>query len=207
MTKAKRRESASEFARFRAPARHRTRRPIRRWSCCVLSCPRSSRAASTRWTAIGRSASSRGCSTTRTPTARSSSTGCSRALPIATASVQTFFLERFEAVARPYLEHRLLTIEQQLLIGAYFAHEYSYQAAALFNPSIVPHPDQSGAPEGGLPLPDVAARSRRRPYFLDLLSHRHDRRRTATFGSTTGMRMRCRQSRASRCRARRTART
>jgi len=63
-------------------------------------------------------------------------------------SVQTFFLERFEVVARPYLNHRLLTLEQQLLIGAYFAHEYSYQAAALFNPSIVRHPDQSNVPEG-----------------------------------------------------------
>jgi predicted GH43/DUF377 family glycosyl hydrolase len=30
------------------------------------------------------------------------------------------------------------------LIGAYFCHEYSFAAAALMNPSIVPHPDQSG---------------------------------------------------------------
>ena len=30
------------------------------------------------------------------------------------------------------------------LIGAFFCHEYSYAAAALMNPSIVPHPDQSG---------------------------------------------------------------
>ena len=34
------------------------------------------------------------------------------------------------------------------LIGAYFCHEYSYAAAALMNPSIVPHPDQSGMCEG-----------------------------------------------------------
>ena len=34
------------------------------------------------------------------------------------------------------------------LIGAYFCHEYSYAAAALMNPSIVPHPDQTGI-EGG----------------------------------------------------------
>ena len=39
---------------------------------------------------------------------------------------------------------------QRQLIGAYFLHEYSFEAAALFNPSIVAHPDQSGAPEGGL---------------------------------------------------------
>jgi predicted GH43/DUF377 family glycosyl hydrolase len=34
--------------------------------------------------------------------------------------------------------------KRQQLIGAYFCHEYSYAAAALMNPSIVPHPDQSG---------------------------------------------------------------
>jgi predicted GH43/DUF377 family glycosyl hydrolase len=40
--------------------------------------------------------------------------------------------------------------ERQLLIGAYFTHEYSPESAALFNPSIVPHPDQSGVPKGAL---------------------------------------------------------
>ena len=39
---------------------------------------------------------------------------------------------------------------QRQLIGAYFLHEYSFEASALFNPSIVPHPDQSGTPKGGL---------------------------------------------------------
>jgi predicted GH43/DUF377 family glycosyl hydrolase len=34
---------------------------------------------------------------------------------------------------------------QRQLIGAYFLHEYSFEAAALFNPSIVAHPDQTGA--------------------------------------------------------------
>ena len=34
------------------------------------------------------------------------------------------------------------------LIGAYFCHEYTYAAAALMNPSIVPHPDQSGMTRG-----------------------------------------------------------
>jgi predicted GH43/DUF377 family glycosyl hydrolase len=36
------------------------------------------------------------------------------------------------------------------LIGAYFLHEYSFEAAALFNPSIVPHPDQSGLEPGSI---------------------------------------------------------
>ncbi len=35
-----------------------------------------------------------------------------------------------------------------MLIGAYFSEEYSFEAAALFNPSIVPHPDQTGVVEG-----------------------------------------------------------
>jgi predicted GH43/DUF377 family glycosyl hydrolase len=36
------------------------------------------------------------------------------------------------------------------LIGAYFSHEYSYAAAAVMNPSIVPHPDQSGVRDGAV---------------------------------------------------------
>jgi predicted GH43/DUF377 family glycosyl hydrolase/ketosteroid isomerase-like protein len=43
--------------------------------------------------------------------------------------------------------HRL-TEERRLLIGAYFTHEYSIEAAALTNPSIVPAPDQSGLRAG-----------------------------------------------------------
>ena len=38
--------------------------------------------------------------------------------------------------------------EKRQLIGAYFCHEYSYAAAALMNPSAVPHFDQSGMPAG-----------------------------------------------------------
>jgi predicted GH43/DUF377 family glycosyl hydrolase len=34
------------------------------------------------------------------------------------------------------------------LIGAYFTQEYALEAAALFNPSIVAHPDQAGCPSG-----------------------------------------------------------
>ncbi|MHB8581021.1 MAG: glycoside hydrolase family 130 protein [Ignavibacteriaceae bacterium] len=36
-----------------------------------------------------------------------------------------------------------LTEDKKLFIGAYFSKEYSIEAASLFNPSIVPHPDQS----------------------------------------------------------------
>lgn len=36
-----------------------------------------------------------------------------------------------------------LSDDKKLLIGAYYTHEYSIEGAALFNPSIVLHPDQS----------------------------------------------------------------
>jgi predicted GH43/DUF377 family glycosyl hydrolase len=48
-----------------------------------------------------------------------------------------------------YVPKRLtLTTEQRLLLGAYVTSEYSVEAAALFNPSIVPHPDQKGVDKG-----------------------------------------------------------
>ena len=37
-----------------------------------------------------------------------------------------------------------------MLLASYFTHEYSLEAAALFNPSIVLHPDQSELPPGSL---------------------------------------------------------
>jgi len=37
----------------------------------------------------------------------------------------------------------MLSDVQRALIGAYFTKEYSIESAALFNPSIVPHLDQS----------------------------------------------------------------
>ncbi len=38
--------------------------------------------------------------------------------------------------------------QRRLLIGAYFSHEYAFEAAALTNPSIVSAPDQSGLAPG-----------------------------------------------------------
>jgi len=62
-------------------------------------------------------------------------------------------LETFEARADEmedaFATHAVFTKVQRQLIGAYFMHEYSFEASALFNPSIVSHPDQSGAPEDG----------------------------------------------------------
>jgi predicted GH43/DUF377 family glycosyl hydrolase len=43
-----------------------------------------------------------------------------------------------------------LSDDKKNLIGAYFTMEYSIESAALFNPSIVPHPDQTGVKKGDL---------------------------------------------------------
>jgi predicted GH43/DUF377 family glycosyl hydrolase len=61
-------------------------------------------------------------------------------------------LETFEARAdemeEAFADHTTFTKDQRRLVGSYFLHEYSFEAAALFNPSIVTHPDQSGVPSG-----------------------------------------------------------
>ena len=41
-----------------------------------------------------------------------------------------------------------LSEQRRDLIGAWFTHEYAVEAAALFNPSVVAHPDQSGLQPG-----------------------------------------------------------
>jgi len=64
--------------------------------------------------------------------------------------VERIFRAHYEQAAI-YLEtDEQPSLERQILIGSYFTHEYSPESAALFNPSIVPHPDQSGLPEGAL---------------------------------------------------------
>src|SRR5438128_8026762 len=60
------------------------------------------------------------------------------------------FLERFEQVRDLLLTDEEISEQRQLLIGSYFVCEFSLESAALFNPSIVPHPDQSDLPPGSL---------------------------------------------------------
>ena len=59
-----------------------------------------------------------------------------------------FFLDRFSAVQQHLLTDRPLSENRKLLIGSYFTQEYSIESAALFNPSLVWHPDQGGVPPG-----------------------------------------------------------
>jgi predicted GH43/DUF377 family glycosyl hydrolase len=58
------------------------------------------------------------------------------------------FETRADAVEVVHSVHSPLTQVQRQLIGAYFLHEYSFEAAALFNPSMVAHPDQSASQSG-----------------------------------------------------------
>jgi predicted GH43/DUF377 family glycosyl hydrolase len=62
---------------------------------------------------------------------------------------EQMFEERFAEVAEKLeLNPKAYSDTRRRLVGAYFCHEYTYAAAALMNPSIVPHPDQSGLADG-----------------------------------------------------------
>jgi predicted GH43/DUF377 family glycosyl hydrolase len=71
------------------------------------------------------------------------------------------FAERHRDIGRIFRRHLELVAEhlppdtelsetRQQLLGSFFTKEYSIESAALFNPSIVPHPDQSGLRPGDL---------------------------------------------------------
>ncbi len=64
--------------------------------------------------------------------------------------IHELFLERFDQVRGSLPAHEAVSESRRLLIGSYFLAEYSLESAALFNPSIVPHPDQTGLPSGAL---------------------------------------------------------
>lgn len=57
--------------------------------------------------------------------------------------VSCVFTRRFNEVNGELIRRCRPGPDRSLLVGAYFCHEYSYEAAALFNPSVAPHPDQS----------------------------------------------------------------
>lgn len=64
--------------------------------------------------------------------------------------IRAIWLENFGHVG-----HRLpravdVSVERRQLIGSYFTKEYAIEGAALFNPSICPHPDQTGLKPGEL---------------------------------------------------------
>lgn len=58
------------------------------------------------------------------------------------------FEENFAAVADQIPQADMLSADRRQLIGAYFTHEYSIEATALTNPSMVPAPNQEGLGPG-----------------------------------------------------------
>lgn len=72
--------------------------------------------------------------------------------------IEAVFNDHFEAALatlknagmEDVVEESRLSDSRRLLIGSYFTMEYSVASAALFNPSIVPHPNQSNVPNGSL---------------------------------------------------------
>jgi predicted GH43/DUF377 family glycosyl hydrolase len=64
--------------------------------------------------------------------------------------IHKLFLERFEQIRELRLMNEEISEQRRLLIGSYFLAEYSLESAALFNPSIIPHPDQTDLPPDAL---------------------------------------------------------
>ena len=62
--------------------------------------------------------------------------------------VEILFDQRFAELNKRFEGRLEVTGEQALLIGAFFSEEYSIEAAALFNPSVIPHFDQTGLADG-----------------------------------------------------------
>lgn len=71
------------------------------------------------------------------------------------------FTHRHEGIERVLEEHYQIAADmvgsrdaisenRRRLLGSYFTMEYAVASVALFNPSIVPHPNQDGVPDGGL---------------------------------------------------------
>lgn len=64
--------------------------------------------------------------------------------------LEDVFLRRYHDVNGLLIDHCTINREQSLLIGAYFSEEYAFEGAALLNPSIALHPDQSVTKQGDM---------------------------------------------------------
>lgn len=62
--------------------------------------------------------------------------------------VDKFFLKQYQSIEDMIFTDETISEKRKLLIGAYFTLEYSFESSALFNPSMIWHPDQSGVEEG-----------------------------------------------------------
>jgi predicted GH43/DUF377 family glycosyl hydrolase len=64
--------------------------------------------------------------------------------------VDRLLRRRYEELSGLMTDRAPATPDRCKLIGAYFSEEFSFESAALFNPSIVRHPDQANVEAGGL---------------------------------------------------------
>jgi len=64
--------------------------------------------------------------------------------------LEKLFLSRYEGMKKFVLVDKDISETRKLLIGSYFLSEYALESAAIFNPSMVLHPDQSKLPVGSL---------------------------------------------------------
>ena len=62
--------------------------------------------------------------------------------------VEDLLRRRFDQVRDRVPQADALSEEARLVVAAYFSEEYSFEAAALFNPSMVARPDQDGTAPG-----------------------------------------------------------
>lgn len=66
--------------------------------------------------------------------------------------VDQILMRRYHEIAGRHLKGRAVSARQAMLIGAYMSEEYAFEAAALFNPSAVLHPDQTDVAPGAVRL-------------------------------------------------------
>ncbi len=65
-------------------------------------------------------------------------------------NIKAMFMDHYAKVESQIPTEQPLSDTRKLLIGAVFSGEYALESAALFNPSIVPHPDQGHMAKGAL---------------------------------------------------------
>jgi len=65
-------------------------------------------------------------------------------------NLESIYMDNYNVFKSQFTGFPELNEIKKLLMGAMLTKEYSIQSAALFNPSMVPHPDQSGLKAGQL---------------------------------------------------------
>lgn len=66
------------------------------------------------------------------------------------SDLEDVLLEHYQRIQYLVKKPEDLSHDQRLLLGSFFTKEYSIESAALLNPCIVPHPEQSDLPEGSI---------------------------------------------------------